>query len=111
MLQQAVFFHLALCADEYCQCLSEKSRGKSGSSRSASVVASGGIAMIASAGISILITAFEGDGGENFCFKYRLEHGCNFLLFPCSYWRKTCISPILVMILAGGMKLFTSMLL
>ncbi len=35
-----------------------KNRRESGSSRSASVVASGGIAMIASAGISILITAF-----------------------------------------------------
>lgn len=68
------------------------------------------IAMIASAGISILITAFWGDGGK---ISVSNIDWSMVVIFVISLFllRKTCISPILVMILAGGMKLFTSMLL
>lgn len=68
------------------------------------------IAMIASAGISILITAFWGDGGK---ISVSNTDWSMVVIFVISLFllRKTCISPILVMILAGGMKLFTSMLL
>ena len=68
------------------------------------------IAMIASAGISILITAFWGDCGKISVSNtdWSMVVICGISLFLL---RKTCISPILVMILAGGMKLFTSMLL
>lgn len=68
------------------------------------------IAMIASAGISILITAFWGEGGK---ISVSNTDWSMVVIFVISLFllRKTCISPILVMILAGGMKLFTSMLL
>ena len=68
------------------------------------------IAMIASAGISILITAFWGDCGK---ISVSNTDWSMVVIFAISLFllRKTCISPILVMILAGGMKLFTSMLL
>lgn len=68
------------------------------------------IAMIASAGISILITAFWGDCGK---ISVSNTDWSMVVIFVISLFllRKTCISPILVMILAGGMKLFTSMLL
>lgn len=68
------------------------------------------IAMIASAGISILITAFWGDGGK---ISVTNTDWSMVVIFVISLFllRKTCISPILVMILAGGMKLFTSMFL
>ena len=68
------------------------------------------IVMIASAGISILITAFWGDCGK---ISVSNTDWSMVVIFAISLFllRKTCISPILVMILAGGMKLFTSMLL
>ncbi|MCH4279043.1 chromate transporter [Mediterraneibacter sp. NSJ-151] len=68
------------------------------------------IAMIASAGISILITAFWGDCGK---ISVSNTDWSMVVIFAISLFllRKTCISSILVMILAGGMKLFTSMLL
>lgn len=67
------------------------------------------IAMIASAGVTILITAFWGTTP-----KISLQNTdwsmVIIFLFSLVLLRKTRISPILVMILAGGMKLFVSMI-
>ena len=67
------------------------------------------IAMIASAGVTILITAFWGT-----TLKISLQNTdwsmVIIFLLSLVLLRKTRISPILVMILAGGMKLFVSMI-
>ena len=66
-------------------------------------------AMIASAGVTILITAFWGT-----TLKISLQNTdwsmVIIFLLSLVLLRKTRISPILVMILAGGMKLFVSMI-
>lgn len=67
------------------------------------------IAMIASAGVTILITTFWGT-----TLKISLQNTdwsmVIIFLLSLVLLRKTRISPILVMILAGGMKLFVSMI-
>lgn len=67
------------------------------------------IAMIASAGVTILITAF---GGTTPKISLQNTDWSMVIIFLLSLvlLRKTRISPILVMILAGGMKLFVSMI-
>lgn len=67
------------------------------------------IAMIASAGVTILITAF---GGTTLKISLQNTDWSMVIIFLLSLvlLRKTRISPILVMILAGGMKLFVSMI-
>lgn len=67
------------------------------------------IAMIASAGVTILITAFWGTTPKISLQNTDWSMVIIFLL-SLVLLRKTCISPILVMILAGGMKLFVSMI-
>ena len=67
------------------------------------------IAMIASAGVSILITAFWGDVKK--ISIPNTEWSMVFIfLISLLLLRKTRISPILVMILAGGMKLLISLI-
>lgn len=65
------------------------------------------IAMIASAGVSILMTAFWGDAQKISIPNTDWSMVCIFLI-SLFLLRKTRISPILVMILAGGMKLLIS---
>ncbi|RHV06404.1 chromate transporter [Firmicutes bacterium OM07-11] len=65
------------------------------------------IAMIASAGVTILITAFWGTTPKISLQNTDWSMVIIFLL-SLVLLRKTRISPILVMILAGGMKLFVS---
>lgn len=67
------------------------------------------IAMIASAGVTILITAFWGTASK---ISLQNTDWSMVIIFLISLvlLRKTRISPILVMILAGGMKLFISMI-
>ena len=67
------------------------------------------IAMIASAGVTILITAFWGTTPKISLQNTDWSMVIIFLL-SLVLLRKTRISPILVMILAGGMKLFVSMI-
>lgn len=67
------------------------------------------IAMIASAGVTILITAFWGITPKISLQNTDWSMVIIFLL-SLVLLRKTRISPILVMILAGGMKLFVSMI-
>lgn len=67
------------------------------------------IAMIASAGVTILITAFWGATPKISLQNTDWSMVIIFLL-SLVLLRKTRISPILVMILAGGMKLFVSMI-
>ena len=67
------------------------------------------IAMIASAGVTILITAFWGTTPKISLQNTDWSMVIIFLL-SLILLRKTRISPILVMILAGGMKLFVSMI-
>lgn len=67
------------------------------------------IAMIASAGVIILITAFWGTTPKISLQNTDWSMVIIFLL-SLVLLRKTRISPILVMILAGGMKLFVSMI-
>lgn len=66
------------------------------------------VAMIASAGILILISAFWGDGavvlGNTNWFMVGIFAGCVLLL------RKTKLSPILVMVLAGAANLLISLM-
>ena len=66
------------------------------------------IAMIASAGVTILITAFWGTTPKISLQNTDWSMVIIFLL-SLVLLRKTRINPILVMILAGGMKLFVSM--
>lgn len=67
------------------------------------------IAMIVSAGVTILITAFWGTDPK---ISLQNTDWSMVIIFLISLLllRKTRISPILVMILAGGMKLFVSMI-
>ena len=67
------------------------------------------IAMIASAGVTILITAFWGTTPKISLQNTDWSMVIIFLL-SLVLLRKTRINPILVMILAGGMKLFVSMI-
>lgn len=67
------------------------------------------IAMIASAGVTILITTFWGTTPKISLQNTDWSMVIIFLL-SLVLLRKTRISPILVMILAGGMKLFVSMI-
>ena len=67
------------------------------------------IAMIASAGVTILITAFWGTTAKISLQNIDWSMVIIFLL-SLVLLKKTRISPILVMILAGGMKLFVSMI-
>lgn len=67
------------------------------------------IAMIGSAGVTILITAFWGTTPKISLQNTDWSMVIIFLL-SLVLLRKTRISPILVMILAGGMKLFVSMI-
>ena len=67
------------------------------------------IAMIASAGVTILITAFWGEM-QTISISNTDWSMVFIFLFSLFLLRKTRISPILVMILAGGMKLLLSMI-